>query len=634
MIPTTSYESVWNALSQWMGVEDAALDSVIPNRNNFDCAGIGCGLIPSGLMFKGAPGPSPPPASPPDPPPLPPSPPPSPPVPPSPPSPPPAPPTPISDVHCPAGFQLSFNRTHGDLCVGSGSAANWTVPIGCQDSSSFVPRLNGVGLQPRVLTQRCSQSGWRVAHYRRYIDFCRVQPVTDGQSNGDYGGCAGGCIMYNGRGGEVLIDNVLHWGLGGTSLHITPRNYNNRLSTIFNVGDTIYVRKVVRSVPFTVLPYSTRACDVLADLKPPSSPPSPPAPPLPPSPPFAPPLLPLPPLPPEAPPPPVSAIFCPPGHTIEYSNSDGDKCRGVGPASNWTAPLGCMDSIDYAPPLNDAGNQPRVLAAPCSESVGHSNAWGSRVESCMVDKVTYGSTSARHATTVLHNRRTGASLTVRRVINWASHSNSQNSWIFVLFNSNNDSLTSMFDVGDTVDVGVVARSTPESIMLARARLATCSTGCDRPLRHRHRRMDLCPPPPAPPASPPPPPTPPAWPPYDNIVNPGASDRTYSSAGGVGMLNGSPSWSPATCVGDGSCWMQMDLGAERLVSGVITQDDTWYGRYVTSFRVSVCARAVRTRTARALWRTWTAARLCRPHARLRAANRQLRRQRPHRHGRSC
>ena len=49
MIPTTSYESVWNAISLWMGVEDAAVDRVIPNRANFaTCTGLGCGLIPEG----------------------------------------------------------------------------------------------------------------------------------------------------------------------------------------------------------------------------------------------------------------------------------------------------------------------------------------------------------------------------------------------------------------------------------------------------------------------------------------------------------------------------------------------------------------------------------------------------------
>ena len=102
------------------------------------------------------------------------------------------------------------------------------------------------------------------------------------------------------------------------------------------------------------------------------------------------------------------------------------------------------------------------------------------------------------------------------------------------------------------------------------------------------------PPPSPPAPPPPPPAPPAWPPYDTIVNPEADKRSYSSSGGVGKLNGSPSWNPASCApetfvdGVPSCWMQMDLGSVRRVSGVVTQDDTWFGRYVRTFTVTACA----------------------------------------------
>jgi len=283
MIPTTSYESVWNAIATWMGVEEAALDSVIPNRANFaTCDGIGCGLISAGMMFKGAPGPSPPPIPPPGLPPQPPSPPPTPPSPPLPPSPPPRPPAPLSDVHCPArGFELQFNRTHGDRCVGSGDPmVNWSVPIGCQDSIAVVERLNGPGLQPRVLSHSCGQSGWRTTHYRRYLDFCRVVPVTDGQSNGDYEGCADGCIFYNDRGtggpngdGTVLVDFVVHWGLGGANLHIAPHNFDNRLGTIFAVGDTINVRKRVRTSPYTVQPYSTLPCDIVHLVRPPSAPP-------------------------------------------------------------------------------------------------------------------------------------------------------------------------------------------------------------------------------------------------------------------------------------------------------------------------------------------------------------------------
>jgi len=91
------------------------------------------------------------------------------------------------------------------------------------------------------------------------------------------------------------------------------------------------------------------------------------------------------------------------------------------------------------------------------------------------------------------------------------------------------------------------------------------------------------------------------PPYDNILNPAASERSYSSSGGVGVLNGSPSWSPASCAGlSGTCWMQMDLGAERRVSGVVTQDDTWYGRYVATFFVRACAQANVNGTTCASW----------------------------------
>ena len=109
-----------------------------------------------------------------------------------------------------------YDTTHGDRCVGAGDPlVNWTVPIGCQDSIAVVESLNGPGIQPRVLSRACSQSGWRTTHYRRYVDWCQVETVTDGQSNGDNGGCTGGCIFYNGRGGEVLVDNVLNWGLGG-----------------------------------------------------------------------------------------------------------------------------------------------------------------------------------------------------------------------------------------------------------------------------------------------------------------------------------------------------------------------------------------------------------------------------------
>jgi len=459
MIPTTSYESVWNAIATWMGVEDAALDSVIPNRKNFaTCGDLGCGLIPAGLMFKGAPGPSPPPGSPPDPPPSPPSPPPTPPSPPAPPSPPPLPPKPLSDIHCPAsGFELLVDRTHGDRCVGSGDPmANWSVPVGCQDSVAIVERLNGPGLQPRVLSHACGQSGWRTTHYRRYLDFCRVVPVTDGESGGDHGGCIDGCVFYNGRGtggpngdGTVLVDFVVHWGLGGSNLHIAPRDFDNRLGTIFGVGDTIYVRKLVRTSPYTVLPYSGNT--------------------------------------------PLTDVDVNPSHALGLCEGD------------------CDTDADCAGSLT-CFQRNGVTAVPRCAGAGTSN------------------------------------------------------WDYCI------------------------DPNPSPVVCDVLNLIRPPSSPPAPPAPPEPPIPPSPPPslPSPPFPPSPPAPPPAWPPFDNIVNPDASARTYSSNGGVGMLNGSPSWHPAECAGDGSCWMQMDLGSERRVSGVVTQDDTWFGRYVTSFNVSVCA----------------------------------------------
>jgi len=203
---------------------------------------------------------------------------------------------------------------------------------------------------------------------------------------------------------------VLNWGSG--TLHITPRNYANRLSTIFRVGDTLYVKKVLRTVPYSVLPYSSRACDVLTDVRPPSVPPpmAPPSPPWPPSPP-----PPSPPSPPSLPSPP-------------------------------------------SPPPTQ---------------------------------------------------------------------------------------------------------------------------------------------PSPPFPPAPPLPPPAWPPYDGVLNPPTSARAYSPDGTNGQLDGS-SWHPSACGGTTVCWMQMDLGEEKRVSGIVTQDDSWFGRYVKTFRVTACAPGAFNSTACTSW----------------------------------
>ena len=35
VIPTTSWESVWNAVATWFGVAPGKMDQVLPNRKNF-----------------------------------------------------------------------------------------------------------------------------------------------------------------------------------------------------------------------------------------------------------------------------------------------------------------------------------------------------------------------------------------------------------------------------------------------------------------------------------------------------------------------------------------------------------------------------------------------------------------------
>ena len=35
MVPTTSYNSIWNAVAQWMGVPEEDMDEILPNRQNF-----------------------------------------------------------------------------------------------------------------------------------------------------------------------------------------------------------------------------------------------------------------------------------------------------------------------------------------------------------------------------------------------------------------------------------------------------------------------------------------------------------------------------------------------------------------------------------------------------------------------
>lgn len=35
MLPTTSWEALWNGVLEWFGVEASQMDAVLPNRRNF-----------------------------------------------------------------------------------------------------------------------------------------------------------------------------------------------------------------------------------------------------------------------------------------------------------------------------------------------------------------------------------------------------------------------------------------------------------------------------------------------------------------------------------------------------------------------------------------------------------------------
>jgi uncharacterized protein (DUF1501 family) len=35
LFPTTSLDAMWHGVTQWMGVEQARMDEVLPNRGNF-----------------------------------------------------------------------------------------------------------------------------------------------------------------------------------------------------------------------------------------------------------------------------------------------------------------------------------------------------------------------------------------------------------------------------------------------------------------------------------------------------------------------------------------------------------------------------------------------------------------------
>ena len=80
---------------------------------------------------------------------------------------------------------------------------------------------------------------------------------------------------------------------------------------------------------------------------------------------------------------------------------------------------------------------------------------------------------------------------------------------------------------------------------------------------------------------------------NTVLNPPELDRSYSSvynndAIGTGharsMLDSLQAWSPSTVILSGPQWMQIDLGANKTISGVVTQGRYNYPQWVTSYKV--------------------------------------------------
>jgi len=159
------------------------------------------------------------------------------------------------------------------------------------------------------------------------------------------------------------------------------------------------------------------------------------------------------------------------GYELEYDSGDGDKCRGVG-AGNWTPPVGCQDSLYVVLSLNGPGRAPRVVKATCHESPGHTSAWGSYVEKCMVETVE-GDTS-KHSKTVLYNERTGEELEVQRVLHWGH----AGAWTYFKCDDAASAPSTIFGVGDTIRVRNPTRGSPQSVMPASG--LACSVSLLRP----------------------------------------------------------------------------------------------------------------------------------------------------------
>ena len=324
---------------------------------------------------------------------------------------------------------------------------------------------------------------------------------------------------------------------------------------------------------------------VLAYDLPPSAP-LPPASPLPPAPP--------PPLP---PPPdiPIADRYCPEdGDALVISNLVGDKCVSVEDPDNWTAPAGCMDSLYAIPGYQGQPFLPPnlVLAGACAKDESSSTAWNMRIEQCAISGVALSGATSRHSAVVVSNGR-GGELTVSRIIHMSATT------IRFRMNSEDERMMAseggILEIGDAVELRNPGRpSITETVLRSSAVL--CNVAILKP-----PSAPPAPPmapmpqkPPQPPVAPPTPPQPPSWPPFDEVLNPLEKHRLYSSVlqgnlatFALSMLDSPRAWIPSTCTG--GCWMQMDLGEERRVTGIVTQPRSDWGHHrVTAFNVQMCA----------------------------------------------
>lgn len=288
LIPTTSWEALWHGMAQWMGVEDAAMQSVLPNLRKFtECVGQGCGVFTKDDMFKGVAEPSPPPGLPPASPPLPPQlpPPPAPPA--VPPLPPLSPPPPLYDE--------VLNPVEASRLYSSWYAApnhvTWFA-LGMLDSR------NGWRLQS---DNPAAYSEWM------QLDLASDALVTGVVTRGSGHNTRMWVPSYNVRVcTSVVADACMNWAnvdSGATFAGPNATTAASKERVYQGFATPVVASRFVRIYPVGRCNWicCMRAA-VLVQHHPPPLPP-PPAPPALPSPPH------LPPLPPQAPPPPIASVF-------------------------------------------------------------------------------------------------------------------------------------------------------------------------------------------------------------------------------------------------------------------------------------------------------------------------------------